>query len=452
MINEEQPSAFRGFMNWLQESVTVKLIFIGFLILVLLIPSALINDLIFERSARQSQVVKEIADSWSGDQTIKGPVLVVPYKRYFKAIDNDKKEVTKEVTENLYLLPENLKMDAAVKTDKLHRGMFDAVVYNSQVKVSGNFGKPYLAALSLTPDQLLWDKARLEFSISDLKGLKNNPVINAAGQHLTAEPSFTAHPVFDSGLQANLNLATVKEAGFTFDFTLDLKGSQELHFMHLGKTTDVSVKGNWSTPSFDGRYLPDERHMDSAGFKANWRMLYYNRPYPQQWVVDNNLLNDKNKLTNASFGLKLRLPVDQYQKITRTSKYAILIVLLTFVSLFLTEVIRKQRIHPFNYALIGAALVIYYTLLLSFSEQMGYNLAYIIASVATIGLVSVFISSLLKNKAAAALFAVILSIIYVFIFVIIQLEDLALMIGSIALFIIVALLMYFSRKINWDKH
>ncbi|WP_233524473.1 cell envelope integrity protein CreD [Mucilaginibacter conchicola] len=439
-------------MNWLQESVTVKLVFIGFLILVLLIPSALINDLIFERAARQSEVVKEIADSWSGEQTIKGPVLVVPYKRIVKAIDGDKKEFDKEIIENLYLLPENLKMDAAVKTDKLHRGMFEAVVYNSSVKVSGNFGKPDLAALSLTPDQLVWDKARIEFSISDLKGLKNNPIINAAGQHLTAEPSFNAHPVFDGGLQTNINLATVKEAGFTFDFTLDLKGSQEMHFMHLGKTTDVSVKGNWSSPSFDGRYLPDERHMDTAGFKANWRMLYYNRPYPQQWVVDNNVLNDDKKLENASFGVKLRLPVDQYQKITRTSKYAILIVLLTFVSLFLTEVIRKQRVHPFNYVLIGAAMVIYYTLLLSFSEQIGYNFAYLIASAATIGLVSVFIASLLKNKAAAGLFALILSIIYIFIFVIIQLEDLALMIGSIALFIIVALLMYFSRKINWDKH
>ncbi|RFZ92118.1 cell envelope integrity protein CreD [Mucilaginibacter conchicola] len=449
---EEQISPFRGFMNWLQESVTVKLVFIGFLILVLLIPSALINDLIFERAARQSEVVKEIADSWSGEQTIKGPVLVVPYKRIVKAIDGDKKEFDKEIIENLYLLPENLKMDAAVKTDKLHRGMFEAVVYNSSVKVSGNFGKPDLAALSLTPDQLVWDKARIEFSISDLKGLKNNPIINAAGQHLTAEPSFNAHPVFDGGLQTNINLATVKEAGFTFDFTLDLKGSQEMHFMHLGKTTDVSVKGNWSSPSFDGRYLPDERHMDTAGFKANWRMLYYNRPYPQQWVVDNNVLNDDKKLENASFGVKLRLPVDQYQKITRTSKYAILIVLLTFVSLFLTEVIRKQRVHPFNYVLIGAAMVIYYTLLLSFSEQIGYNFAYLIASAATIGLVSVFIASLLKNKAAAGLFALILSIIYIFIFVIIQLEDLALMIGSIALFIIVALLMYFSRKINWDKH
>jgi inner membrane protein len=450
MIQEEK-SALRGIMDWFKESITVKLVFIGFLILVLLIPSSLIGDLISERADRQDEMIKSIADTWSGSQTVKGPVLVIPYRKTVKFTDSDKKEATRDVIENLYVLPENLKIKANVKSEMLHRGMFEAVVYNSSVKITGNFGKAELGSLSLLPEQLLMDKARLEFSISDLKGLKNNPIVNAAGQQLTAEPSFNAHPLFNGGLQANVNLTNAPGGAFTFDYTLDLKGSQELHFLHLGKTTDVEVAGNWGTPSFDGRYLPDTRHINTSGFRAKWRMLYYNRPYPQQWVVDNTLLTDEKKQDDASFGVKLRLPVDQYQKITRTSKYAILIVLLTFVSLFLTEVIRKNRIHPFNYVLIGAAMIIYYTLLLSFSEQVGYNAAYVIASVATIGLVSVFIASLLKNKGAAALFALILSIIYTFIFVIIQLEDLALMIGSIALFVIVALLMYFSRKINWDR-
>jgi len=157
------------------------------------------------------------------------------------------------------------------------------------------------------------------------------------------------------------------------------------------------------------------------------------------------------KQEKAIFGVDLKLPVDQYQQTTRTAKYAVLIILLTFVALFLTELIRKQPIHPFNYALIGAALVIYYTLLLSFAEQVGYTLAYCIASVATIALISVFISSLLKNKLMAMLFAAILGVFYVFVYVLIQLEDLALLIGSVALFIILAVLMYFSRKINWDK-
>lgn len=175
-------------------------------------------------------------------------------------------------------------------------------------------------------------------------------------------------------------------------------------------------------------------------------------PFPQQWVNNDTLLSSNKKLDDAVFGVKLRLPVDQYQKTTRTSKYALLIISLTFISLFLTEVIRKQRIHIFNYILIGLAMIIYYSLLLSFSEQVGYNYAYLIASISTIALVSVFIASLLKNKMATWLFAFILSVFYAFIFVIIQLEDFALIIGSIALFIIVSILMYFSRKINWDKH
>nr|WP_299498164.1 inner membrane CreD family protein [Mucilaginibacter sp.] len=186
-------------------------------------------------------------------------------------------------------------------------------------------------------------------------------------------------------------------------------------------------------------------------FTAKWRMLYYNRPFEQQWTADDSTINKMTHNGNAIFGVKLKVPVDQYQKTMRTSKYSILIILLTFISLFLTELISKQKIHLFNYILIGAAMIIYYTLLLSFSEQIGYNLAYLIASVATIALISIFIASLLKNKMAAILFAMILTIFYVFIFVIIQLEDLALLIGSIALFIIISVLMYFSRKINWDK-
>ena len=237
----------------------------------------------------------------------------------------------------------------------------------------------------------------------------------------------------------------------SFSLNLDLKGSQELHFLHLGKTTDVELKGNWPDPSFDGRFLPDNRVVNHNGFYAKWRMLYYNRPFPQQWVHDLGLISNSKKTDDAIFGVKLMLPIDQYQQTTRTSKYAILIILLTFVSLFFTEMIGKQKVHAFNYILIGAAMVIYYTLLLSFSEQIGYNWAYLVASSATVMLIAVFLASVLKNRKAAIIFAFILGLFYAFIYVIIQLEDLALLIGSIALFVIIAALMYSSRKINWDK-
>ncbi len=448
---KEEQSQQQGLMRWLKESVTIKLMFIGFLVLLLLIPLVLIENLVTERAARQDEMEKDVSDKWSGSQLIQGPVLVIPYTRQYKDRDMNNKEIIKEVTENLYVLAGNLRIKADVTSEMLHRGMFETVVYNTHIKVWGDF-KAELNKLAITPGQLLWDKAKLTFSISDLKGLKTNPVIRLGGQSLQAEPVFNEKGLFSNGLQAAINLMATKDKPVPFDFDLDLKGSGGLSFLHTGKTTDVEASGNWSTPSFDGRYLPDYRKVDDKGFTAKWRMLYYNRPFAQEWAADDTILNDMHKHADAIFGVKLKVPVDQYQKTMRTGKYGILIILLTFISLFLTELISKQKIHVFNYILIGVAMVIYYTLLLSFSEQVGYNFAYLIASVSTITLIAVFTASLLKNKIAALLFTAILAVFYIFIFVIIQLEDLALLIGSIALFIIISALMYFSRKINLDKN
>jgi len=446
---EELPQP-QGFMHWLKESVTVKLGFIAVLVILLLIPSAMINELIRERAARQDDTIKEVSDQYSGSQLIQGPVLMIPYKKQLQENDSAGKPITRETIQNIYILPDQLNYKASLVPEILHRGIFEVAVYNSTIKVSGNFLKANLSALSISADRLLPERAKLLFCVSDLKGLKTNPQINAAGQTLIAEPAYGDN-IFANGLQVSVNLTGMADKSVPFEFTLDLKGSQELSFLHLGKTTDVEASGKWSSPEFDGRYLPDTRKVDSDGFSAKWRMLYYNRPFPQQWADDNSLLSTNKKIDDAIFGVKLRLPVDQYQKTTRSSKYSLLIIMLTFISLFLTELIGKQKVHVFNYLLIGASMIIYYTLLLSLSEQLGFNPAYLIASVATIALIAVFLASILKNRKASILFAFILTLFYTFIYVIIQLEDLALMIGSIALFIIIAVLMYFSRKISWDK-
>jgi inner membrane protein len=218
-----------------------------------------------------------------------------------------------------------------------------------------------------------------------------------------------------------------------------------LDFVPVGKTTDVKLDGPWPDPSFDGEFLPSAREISQQGFTASWKVLHYNRPFSQEWT------GTEQQLSGADFGVRLLLPVDQYQKSIRTSKYGVLIILLTFISLFLVEITQKVRIHPFQYILIGAALIIYYTLLLSFSEYIGYNFAYIVSSIATVSLVSLYARTFLPSNKLVALLLALLIIFYTFVFIIILQQDFSLLLGSIGLFVIVSLLMYFSRKINWYR-
>lgn len=436
-----------NFKTWFRESILIKLGVIAIIMLALLIPSFWIQNLIQEREGYQSQVIGEVSNQWSTEQLVQGPILVLPYKKTATVNPEDKSK--NSTTGTIYILPQNLQIKAGVKTGVLKKGIYEVTVYNSKVDVSGTFSKPDVTNLGIDPADILYDKARLVFSISDLKGLKNNPAIKIAGQNYNPEPATDPQSPFTDGLQVNFPLQ--KDQDFTFSYQLDIKGTNNLSFTHLGKITDVEINSDWTNPVFDGRYLPDHRTISDKGFDAKWHLLYYNRPFPQQWADRDSLLSGTRSQA-VVFGVKMQLAVDQYRKITRTAKYSSLIILLTFISLFLTELIRKQRVHLFNYILIGASMVVYYTLLLSLSEQMGYNWAYLVSSVSTIGLISTFTASLLKNKQAALLFAFILSLFYGFIFIIIQLEELSLLVGSIALFFIVAVLMYFSRKINWDNH
>jgi inner membrane protein len=446
MIEQEERTA-----KWYDGSaILIKLGIIAVIILALLIPSSWIQDMVKEREGYQQSMVKNVSETWAGAQLVQGPVLALPYKHQITITGTDNKKSTREQVYTLYVLPQELKIKANVKTDKFERGVYDATVYNSKIDLQGSFNKPDLTGLGIDPETIMYDKARLVFSLSDMNGLQNNPVVKIGAQDYTPEPVTGGNIPFEKGLQ--VHFALLKDQGFTFTYQLDLKGSNELDFLHLGKTTDVEISSDWTHPGFNGAHLPDSRTIDAKGFNAKWHMIYYKRPFPQQWANDDSVLTNAKVKADAVVGVKLHVPIDQYRKVMRTTKYSTLIILLTFVSLFLTELIRKQRIHLFNYTLIGAAMIVYYTLLLSFSEQIGYNLAYLVSSVATIALISWFTASLLKNGAAAGMFAGILTVFYGFIFVLIQLEELSLLVGSIALFVVVAALMYFSRKINWAQH
>lgn len=314
---------------------------------------------------------------------------------------------------------------------------------------------------------ILWPEAHLIIAISDLRGIsKNPPVITAGSKKLSSEPAQNigvSTNKFDrvtqirayeehisstkstTGIVAPLNWNSEEDFASLSEISFNLKGSSQLNFVPSGKTTSVKLSGPWPDPSFDGGFLPTTREVTETDFTAAWDILHFNRPFSQQWK------DSHQELVGSEFGLKLLVPVDQYQKSIRTAKYGILIIMLTFVALFLVEITQKIRIHPFQYILIGAALIIYYTLLLSFSEQVGYNLAYWISTGATVVLIAAYSTSFLKNRSLSFLLTALLVIFYTFIFIIILQQDFSLLIGSVGLFLIVATLMYFSRKVNWYK-
>jgi len=448
-MNTQETSSYSQPINWLGESVLVKLGLIGLLTILLLIPSNWIQSIIQERQNRQDEVIKEIANKWSGSQLIEGPIMVLPYKTIISEKDIVGKVSFKENMTSIYILPEMLNIVGNANPEVLHRGIFDAVVYNTKIKLNGKFSPIELIKSGINPSMVQWDKVKIVIGLSDLKGLKNNPEIKLENKAYNVEPDFSDIGLFDNNLVILPDLSAEKNTALNFSFDLDLRGSNELNFQHLGKTTNVILAGKWNNPSFTGHYLPEKRSVAGDSFNATWKISYFNRPFPQQWVDKKAAMDTKKK--DASFGVKFILPVDQYQKTMRTAKYSVLIILLTFISLFFSELLNKRKVHLLQYILIGAAMTIYYTLLLSFTEQVGFNIAYLIASMATIALISSFIASLLRSRKPAFIFGSILSIFYSFIFVIIQLQDLALLFGSIGLFLTVAVLMYLSVKIDWTK-
>lgn len=454
------------FNRWLRESIMVKLASIGFLMLILLIPGAWIESIINERQSRSDEVIREVSNSWSGEQTLSGPILVVPFVvKEIHDLGKDGKEI-REHTEKAYFLPKTLTAKASISPEQLSRGIFDAVVYHAQLNMNAVFEAPDFKGLADAADVIQWQDAYMVFGISDARGISDSLSFRINGKPYAAEPSgnigvrmsgasannetsgYQAYaPSAKTGMGTGIIVKTPGTSATDFagkiDIDMKLKGSGSLNFTPVGKSTAVHITGSWPDPSFDGAFLPENRDITPGSFTADWKVLHFNRPFPQQWK------NSNESIENADFGVRLMVPVDQYQKSIRSSKYSVLVILLTFMALFLVEMTQRIRIHPFQYILIGAALTIYYILLLSLSEHVGYNNAYLIASVATITLITAYSASFLHGRKLVTLLGLLLTLFYAFIYVIIQEQDYSLLLGSIGLFMIIACTMYFSRKVKW---
>ncbi len=431
-------------MKNLKTSIFFKVGIIIFLVLILLIPTSMVRGLIMERESTQKSAIAEVSEGWGQAQTIAGPVVTVPYDRYVKKYDkeNETHEVVK-VREYAHFLPRELNINGEVNPDRLTRSIYEVVVYDSKIELDGVFDNFDFDALDIDSGNVHFDQATLNIGITDLKGVQSQIQLNWDKNQTFFNSGTLSNDVITTGINASIPIQAGDQRSHRFSTTIDLKGSQKLYFTPVGQTTNVNLKSPWTTPSFNGKYLPDDRKIDETGFRAYWNVLHLNRNYPQAWKGGHH------HIYASSFGTDLLLPVDNYQRSYRVAKYAILFIALTFATFFFVEILRKVFIHPIQYLLVGIALVIFYTLLLSFSEHMMFNLAYVLAAVLTLALVSLYTTAILKSRQIGLLIFGILFLLYTFIFTTIQLESYALLIGSLGMFIILAVVMYFSRKIDW---
>lgn len=408
------------------------------LILLMLIPSFFVQNIITEREERQQQVVNEVSNKWSGKQTISGPYIHIPYNEKIK--DSNGKESL--IEKDLILLPDNLFVTGDMKPEERPRSIYKVLLYKSLLNTKGNF----ILKLpnDINTELLHLEKAKICLGISDFKGIEEKISINFKDSIYELSPGLPTNNIDSSGLSANINL-TKEDFGKSIDFNLPLKikGSQQLRFVPLSGNSIFNITSNWNNPSFDGNSLPSERVVTENGFNAKWTFNKANLPF-------GTILKDiKIEKNNFAFGINMIQPADQYAKTMRSAKYAILFIGLTFALFFIIELMQKKPVHPVQYALVGLALVIFFTLLLSISEFILFDYAFWIAATATIALITLYAKGHFQKWKTAGIFAGILTGLYGFIFILIRLEDTALLVGSIGLFIVLALIMYVTRKFNW---
>jgi len=424
---------------WDKGKLFVKGVFIFVMALALSIPTFFIMNLVKERQGRQKEAISDISSKWAGQQVVTGPLLMVPYTE----TDKDDKGNVVTLKRKAYFLADKTDIQSKVYPEKRHRGIYDVIVYRSDITINGKFNPLQWQQLKAPAESMLWNEAVVLFKVKDnIKGISEDVSINWNGTNLVFNPQEAGLSHLEDAFAASVPL-NMDEAGkeHSYSMKFSLNGSEQLLFSTAARENKVTMESKWPDPGFTGIKLPDTRQVTDSGFSASWK--YMNRTVPQVWK---NTFYD---LSPSVLGADLLIPIDSYNKTERSVKYALLCIVLTFASFFLIETYYKKPLHLLQYALAGLALVLFYTLLLSISEYIGFNPAYLISSVATIGLVMWFVGSIMRSSKLGLFISFVLSVVYGYIFIIIQLQDYALLMGSIGLFIALAIIMYFSRRLQW---
>lgn len=428
----------------------------GILVLIALlhIPLALTHGVLQERRSYQTKATEEVSRLWGRSQLISGPVLAVPY--VYRATVTKQKLVGERVVPvdeqatfaaTAYFLPEVLQVDGKVQPEVRRRGIFETVVYSGQLQLTGEF-QPDFAAAGIVYDRIEWEKASVLFGVSDLRGLRSVGPLHAAGRAAAFE-STAATPGEFLPLAAPA-AGVVAAQKWSFALEVVLQGSERWSVAPLGKSTKVTLQSPWADPSFVGAALPVARQVSEQGFTAEWASTHYSRGYAQAWT-SRAQVNEavKKAVEESAFGVRFARPVDGYGMAERAQKYGVLFFVLVFAVFFLFEVIAGLRIHPLQYALVGAALCLFFLGFLALTEFFPIGVAYGSAAAACTLLIAGYAWSFLRAGGRALAVGGGLGATYGYLFFVLQSEDFALLAGTLALFAMLAAVMFLTRRVNW---
>ncbi len=443
----------------MQKTLLFKTLIVAVLTLLIAIPLLMIESTIRERMQFREEAVRSIASDSVREQTVIGPVLVLPYTDEYEeliaATDHPAKKaetVRLSMARRVLVFPGQLQVDGSIDTERRYRGIHQVLVYSGQHSVSGDFAVPKMEALPRQKphSRLTLGQAYVALSIEDVRGIRNIPKIKWGGKLVEFEQG-SGLTAFKSGLHAPVALDEAGAAGqVSFSFDLGLDGIERQSFVPVGKNNQVSLKSNWPHPQFGGRFLPSPkgRRIDDAGFSANWSISSLATNAQQQLrQLEAGASGAAPELERFSVGFIE--PVNVYSQADRATKYGLLFVALTFAVFFVFEILKQLPIHPIQYLLVGLALVLFFLLLVGLSEHIAFVWAYLAASVACIVLIGFYLSHVLRNWRRGLGFGVALSLLYGALYGLLNSENNALVMGSILLFAVLAALMVATRKVDW---
>jgi inner membrane protein len=440
-----------------RHSTIIKLLGVGALVLVLLIPLGLITGVLSDRLMRRNEAVNDITSSWGKEQNVIGPVLGIPYQYKFKAVKEmpgpdgkmERREVEETATATAYFLPETLNIAGDVQTDMRHRGIYNAAVFRALVTLSGKFKTPDFGPLKIDMKDVQWKDAFVTIAINDLRGTRDAIVLDWGGTKRPLLPG-SQLPGYTTGATASLGSDKPLATEIQFSIPLDFNGSDGIFFAPFGVQNLATLKSNWPDPGFRGAFLPAESSVRPDGFNATWKVSYYGRNYPQSWTSrDGNERFTTRSVSDSLFGAQFLSILDAYRYVERSIKYGVLFLVLVFTTFFLFEVTARQKIHPFQYLMVGAALCLFYLLLLSVSEFIGFSWAYLIAAVTSTLLITWYCRFFLGGGMRTLMIGAGLAGVYTFLYITLRQQDYALLMGAIALFVVLAIVMYVTRKVDW---